>query len=301
MQKACEWPLFSVDLEISLLCDNSCIFCPREKILRPSGLMKSGDFSIIADKLISVPSRIALSGMGNPLLNPNWHDFIKTYREMGGKIGIVIPAASVNDEIAEKLLYSRASFVEISFPTLQKELFEKLLPGASFEKCLEAIKNLRKALSKTSIAIVGLKTRMNEDEEPEFKLFWKEEGFQPRFFSCHTRGGNLEDRDLIFTESSSSNLCGLTCAHTFIDWQGNVLICCHDLIGNTRLANILEDPVEKILQIKGAFFEKLPPYAICRTCDEPARFRPIPAGKLPESSNARNRFLKNWPKKKHSF
>ncbi|MBF0545226.1 MAG: radical SAM protein [Candidatus Riflebacteria bacterium] len=291
-----KWPFFSVDLEITNICGCTCIFCPREKITRPVGSMQSETFSLISRELMKIPSRIAISGMGNPLLHPEWHFFLKSYIDSGGKIGIVIPANSINEMIIEKMVFAKPTFVEVSFPTLRETILEKLIPGANAYNLIEGIRNLRKALCKSAIIINGLGTQLNLDEEKEFMTFWKKENCQGRFFACHSRGGNLDQPNLISSKFQAVKQCGLFAVHSFITWQGDLLSCCHDLTGTTKLGNILSDPHEKLLETKTNLMFNGPDFPICQKCDEPAKSRAIPANKFPENPSQKRKFLGKWAK-----
>jgi hypothetical protein len=262
------------------------------------GIMSLKTFEHIATQLAQFPSRITLCGMGNPLLNPALEKMIQLYKQMSAeKIGVTIQAPAIDEAAIDRLLLADPDFIEISFPTIACAIFEKIYPGERFEDCVNKIEQFvctRK--NARGIIINGIKTANDKTTAEEFTKFWETKGLLARFFDCHSRGGNLKDETLCSTPGTKIDSCGLFAAHSFITWEGKLLACCHDLSGETQIADLLEESVVSAGEKKKAILSAKMPFAICKNCNEQAALRPIPSGNYPTTKNQRRKYLKKLAK-----
>lgn len=278
--------LISFDIEITNLCGNGCRFCPRDRITRPMGFMNEEVFREIISTLASFKPFITLSGMGDPLLHPQVFDFISFIRQSGLQVSIVINPNSLDDNKTKKLISSRPNVIKVSFPSVNEQVYNLLNPRSNFNDALsKTLKLIECAKNKVSIKILGTRTKLNQDEVGEFSRFWEGFGVKSVFLDCHTRGGNLEDLTLLDRRTEPNRrICSLFKIHTFIDWQGYILACCHDLSGETKITHVSEgikDLLERKTEILNTSLKyKKPLFDLCLKCDE--RLRDL---KLPETKN----------------
>lgn len=293
-----DWSFVSVDLELTNLCENRCAVCPREALARPTGVMDPQTFLEIARVLGEQKSLVALSGMGDPLLHPNVFDFCRELRGRGADVNVLVNAGSLARYAdPEDLVLAGPNSLLVSFPSSRKGVFHRICPGVSFEQALAATRTLiRLARGKVPVRVSGIGTRINTEEAAEFTRFWKAEGAQAGMTDCHGRGGNLEASDLYLPRDRglpSGRCCGLFAFHSFLTWQGDVLACCHDLAGETRLGNLLEEGAEGIGNRKAETLRAGRMFELCSRCDEPLRHCAVPAGPRPTSRRARRRFFRS--------
>ncbi len=288
------WTFFTVDLELTNICRQNCRFCPRERMTRPAGFIDTDLFARIAGQLALNGSRVTFCGMGNPLLHPNLADISMICREAGLYYGLTIQAPALSESGLRKIELLRPAFIEVSFPSLDPALFSNLYPGEKIENSLAGLHNLVKLRDGTRGLVVNvIKVAGETMPDPEIVAGWHAMGFECRLQMCHSRGGNLIDKSLVNTESRQIAKCGLFAAHSFITWQGKLLACCHDLTGETMIADLSELSVAAAAQKKAGVFSQGMPYSICKACDEPAARRVIPDRPFPASPKARSRYLKN--------
>ena len=291
-----EWEFVSVDMELTNRCSSDCLMCPRDAVTRLNGFMSEGVFKAISKKLVSEGSLITFSGMGDPLLHPKAFEWIYDIREKGGDVGIVINPASLNKEISRKLIEARPNSITLSFPSIQKWVFEKLCPKVSFEDALKCTMELIE-LSRDNVGlrVRGIVTGVNSEELEEYVNFWKERNVNSSMTTCHGRGGNLKVSDIYEPQSFGieSGRCGLFQFHTFVTWEGEVLACCHDLSGATRIGSLVKDDVFVLAERKRKVLRYLMPFPMCGQCDEPMRRYPPPQGPLPEGRKERSRFFRS--------
>ncbi|MBC8556040.1 MAG: hypothetical protein H8D23_41025, partial [Candidatus Brocadiales bacterium] len=248
------------------------------------------------DKFVREGSLITFSGMGDPLSHPRVFEWISDIRSKNSDVGIVINPASLNEEVSQKLIEARPNSITISFPSIQKEVFEKLCPTVLFDDALKRTQELVDlSRGKVGLRIAGITTEINCDEQKEYISFWKERDIISDMTACHGRGGNLKDSDIyeLKTFGLDSGRCGLFQFHTFVTWDAEVLACCHDLTGATRIGNLINDDVSIIAESKQNILKDVMPFHVCQQCDEPLRRYPPPQGTPPKSRKERIRFFRS--------
>ncbi|OCC14351.1 putative molybdopterin cofactor synthesis protein A [Dissulfuribacter thermophilus] len=271
----------SIDLEITNYCENNCLMCPRDAILRPKGMMDRVVFDQIKDFIRTWDALVTISGMGDPLLHPSLFEYIEKLNDEGIKNGIVInPLSLIKRKGAlEDLARVKPGVITVSFPSIVKTVFESLIPGASFEDSVELVKILHE-LSKAKrfgLRVSGLLTSMNSSERGEFISFWKKRGINVWVRRCHSRGGNLKNGLPLRVASEPNGMCWLFKVHAFFSWNGDMLSCCHDLKGETSMINVLESRQDEIFKVRRMAFSRRPHFELCSRCDEELK---SPSGSL---------------------
>ena len=299
-----DWTFVSVDMELTNQCGSECLMCPRDGITRSKGMMSEEVFKTVSDKLIREGSLITFSGMGDPLSHPKVFEWIADIRKKDGDVGIVINPASLHERISQRLIESRPNSITISFPSIQKEVFEKLCPTITFEDALKrTLELVDLSRGNVGLRIAGIKTEINSDESEEYVSFWKELDIRADMTICHGRGGNLKDSDIYGpkTFGLESEMCGLFQFHTFVTWEAEVLACCHDLTGATSIGNLVNNDVSVIADRKQNILKNSMPFPVCQQCDEPLRCYPFPQGQPPKSRKERIRFFRSISREKISL
>ncbi|MBN1419582.1 MAG: radical SAM protein [Planctomycetes bacterium] len=291
------WGFLTCDLEITNACGAGCAICPREAIRRPIGRMDAALFRTIADRLLAADARITLSGMGDPLAHPAWEAFIRSVRDRGGSLGIQVSAASLDPGAIARLVAARPSFINLSVPSIRPAVLARILTRRDPGDLIEAAERLVDACrDRVPVAIIGIRTALEPGEgmEEEFERFWKDRGVAARVFPCHSRGGNLRDPDVLATTAPPglNAPCGLLARHAFVTWEGDLLACCHDLAGETRIGNLAREELAELAERKAKLAARVPPFDLCRRCDEALRLLPLPAGSPPRGRHARARYFR---------
>ena len=296
-----DWAFVSIDMELTNRCSTDCLMCPHEAITRPKGLMSECVFKAVSERLIGEGSLITFSGMGDPLSHPNVFEWICDIRKKGVDVGIVINPASLNKEISQKLVGSGPNSITLSFPSLRKSVFEKLCPKVSYDDAFKrTLELIDLARGNVGLRVTGIITGINTGEQEEYVSFWKERGVGSGMTVCHGRGGNLRVPGVYELQSFGleSGICSLFQFHTFVTWEGEVLACCHDLAGATRIGSLANDDVSVIAERKRKVLKNSMPFPVCGQCDEPLRQCQFPQGLLPEGRKERNRFFSSVREKR---
>jgi len=283
-------------MELTNQCGSECLMCPREFITRPKGMMSEDGFNIVSGKLIREGSLITFSGMGNPLSHPRVFEWISDIRNKSCDVGIVINPESLNEGISLKLVESRPNSITVSFPSIQRDVFERLCPMVSYEVALKRTLELADlSRGKAGLRITGIMTEINSDGQCEFVSFWHKRDIRADMTACHGRGGNLKDSNIYKIKSFglNSGRCGLFQFHTFVTWEAEVLACCHDLTGTTRIGNLIDDDVSVIAERKQDILKSSMPFPLCRQCDEPLRRYTPPQSTPPKNRKERIEFFRS--------
>lgn len=246
----------------------------------------------IVVQLAQIGSRITFCGMGTPLLHPQFTEIMNFCRSLPGlNFGLTIQAPALDEAGRELLHQARPGFIEISLPTFDPDLFAQIYPGCELEQSLDNIARLTEVQPYLrGISIIAVRTAAEPKSNEEITAFWAERKLHCRITTCHSRGGNASFQTLARPVSRSS--CGLFAAHAFITWQGMLLSCCHDLGGDTCIADLSCCTISEAGRRKLEILQQGLPYAICQNCDEPAAGRALPETSFPEKPAARRKFLR---------
>jgi hypothetical protein len=258
-------------------------------------------FNAVSEKLIGEGSLITFSGMGDPLSHPNVFEWIYEIRRKGGDVRIVINPASLNKNISQRLIEARPNSITLSFPSIRKKVFERLCPKVSYDHALKrTLELIDIARGNVGLRVTGIITDINSGEQGEYVSFWRERGVGSSMTVCHGRGGNLRAPGIYELQSFGleSGICSLFQFHTFVTWEGEVLACCHDLTGATRIGSLANDDVLFIAERKRKVLKDSMPFSVCGQCDEPLRQCPTPQGLPPEGRKERNRFFSSASQEK---
>lgn len=286
------WPFFTVDIELTNICEQNCRFCPREKLTRPAGFIDTQLLQSIMSQLSAIGSRVTFCGMGNPLLHPQWAEICTICHDSGVKYGLTVQAPALTKPNITRICELAPSFIEVSFPSIDAQHFARIYPGEDLEKCLSSIEMLVSARgSSRGISITAVHTADDPADPAATNFFWQRRGLPVRQQKCHSRGGNLQHGQ-VTTSSRRINSCGLFATHSFITWQGILLACCHDLTGDTAVADLNQLSLDQAAAAKIKILQQPMPWPICANCDEPAATRPLPDRPFPETEKARSRYLK---------
>lgn len=285
------WPFFTVDIELTNICGQNCSFCPRASITRPAGYIKPQLLADILAQLKTFGSRITFCGMGNPLLHPQWSLICEICGKCGLKYGLTVQAPALDPGNIARICELAPAFIEVSFPTIDSSHFSRIYPDQNLEHCLEAVEQLVIARkSNRGISITTIRTADEPLSRETTEAFWQKRGLPLRQLLCHSRGGNLHTN--VVTQPRLIKSCGLFATHAFISWQGRLLACCHDLTGNTEIADLGKVPLNAAAAAKTSILQQGMPWSLCASCDEPAAARPLPDRSFPETEKARSRYLK---------
>lgn len=144
---------FKLKFESSAICNLKCVMCPLTSGLkRGKGVLKFENFKKVYDEVR--PPYLNLTGLGEPLMNPEIFKIIRYARKNGSLVKLDTNATLLNEEKIKKLLASDPTFISVSLDGITKKSYESIRVGANYE---EVIHNLK--------ALISYRNKINSKSE----------------------------------------------------------------------------------------------------------------------------------------
>ncbi len=235
-------------LDIHRGCNLRCIMCPQSKGLRPRPTSMTLEmFRGIVDEVCETRPLIRLYLSGEPLLHDGLLEMIEYAGARDCETAVHTNATLLTQEMSEKLLSSRLTYLSFSFDGCSAEVYERLRPPAKFA---EVESNIRRYLDLrrqggrggpyTAIEII----RMRETDEllHDFVNRWETSGIDDvRIAAYMAWHGLVEDRRVEGApDGAGYNPCAAPFAHGCILSDGTVVPCCLDVNGEMPLGNVTD-------------------------------------------------------------
>ncbi len=267
------------DVELTNRCNIVCAMCPRDQVTRPFGMMDGPTFDRLLAQLEEVqrhrPIRaVWLTGFGDNLLHPEVaHHVAALRRRLSVFVGLTTNGVSLTPELCRALHEAGLDKLNLSVHTLPHN-HDRIVRGASFEQVLERVR-LAVSVMPNRVGINCVEIPLNEEDKAEFRRYWEAQGVRNiEMYPVHTRGGQLRDEKLVTLRKPPVD-CNLFLPAQFVAWNGDLLSCCSDLGGGTRLGSVHTDELEAVLEHKEALQNPRLHFEYCKRCPDE-----FPAAKL---------------------
>ena len=274
-------------IESTNLCNLNCPMCPNDSIKpEKKGFMKLDLYKRIIDEICDYAHDIYLHHRGEPLLHPDLFEMIKYAKQKGLLTKLHTNATLLTEEKAHKILESGLNFVSFSLDAYDKKTYEKIRVGADFDETLENIirflqlKKFRKTKPRTILQFLDIPgVKIDSNVKKRFRDRFRSLSLDEiRVIPAHNWAGNVE------LDQKNPDLNQLTRPCTFpwysltILWDGTVVPCPQDFLGEIKLGDVKENSLRTIWNsnqmvnlrkkmIAGKYKDLKP----CNTCDRPLR------------------------------
>ena len=267
-----------LEIELTNNCNAHCVMCPNNKMKRKKGFMSVETFTEAIKKSQKYNIEwIRFCGIGEPLLHKYFCKYVKYVKDYTNcKIELITNGALLTDKKISELMENKIDLISISFPSITKKNYERIMRGLTYEdvlkKVLSLIKNSQNAPN-INIIITVIVTKFNCNEIPAIKTFFKEKGITDIVVHLpHNRGGYLEnfhnicDRHyyLVNKAEKRKTYCLWPLSAFYIAWDGMALLCCCDLENSFNLGNIKETNLGTIDKLQHAVNFITP--NLCKNC-----------------------------------
>lgn len=304
-----------INIEVTNDCNLRCVMCPGRKMPRPVGYMKMALYQKICDEALRIGTRSFLLYLsGEPLLHPELPEIVRYAKEAGiSFVGLSTNATLLTESKARQLLESGIDRITISLDGVNKETYESLRIGARFNQVIKNVQGLlkvrKKLTSGTHLELQIIKMKETVGEIPDFIKKWQARldvthGDTIRIQYFDTWAGQVKDRsvylpivingqtidklpyikyvDTLGFETEKKRPCGRLRHALDIYWNGDVVLCCRDLLGKSVFGNVDKEGImgvwegsrrQEILEADLAGdYSKIP---LCANCRE-RHFYPYP-------------------------
>ena len=157
-----------LQIEPTILCNLECKFCINPFLDRAREALTLEKFRRVLDQVPTVV-KISLVGIGESTLNKSLFELVREAKRRGIEIGTTSNGTILNDKILDGFVNSGLDWLNFSLDGATKETYERMRPGATFEKTLENIRTVVKAVGdrpKPKLDIWFLSTSYNIHELP---------------------------------------------------------------------------------------------------------------------------------------
>ena len=209
-----------VEFNPTELCNRTCHFCPRydPKVYPNRKLhMTPETVQAVVDELVKhgYVGQIMFSGMGEPLLNRKILELIKICSDAG----IYTEMTTNGDKILQGKWYKMQDFIDAGLTAMHVDIYDDVAQYQAWEKLIQPY------IGKIRIKLT------------------------PRFVQTtsvfNNRSGKMNEVEGIPKQVRNQS-CFAPSVKAFIDWDGEVQLCCHDWDKTGNFGNVNEIPFSEI-------------------------------------------------------
>ena len=267
-----------IRIENTAACNAECVICPREKLERPTTIMKMDFFMSLAQqsKDGQVPE-IHLHGFGEPFIDKLIFDKIRYTKDLGiPRTYLVSNASLLNEQNVQKLLESGLDKIQISFLGTDTIEYDGMMRNLSYKVVKNNVETLLKAKRKLGRKkpIVVLKYIGPLWKLPKFVFQWRFKGAKIAYARLHnwTDGRQYNKPN----KEKKHRTCPIVTNPIMqILSNGKAVPCCYDYNGQIVLGDLTKESIyevwngEKYKNFRALHreqrFEKIP---LCNNCDK---------------------------------
>jgi radical SAM protein with 4Fe4S-binding SPASM domain len=161
-------PLF-LQVEPTILCNLECTFCINPFLPRQRTNLSLANFERVLSQVPSA-TKVSLVGIGESFMNKELWSIIRMAKARGVQIGTTSNGTFLTDRLVRDILDSGLDWLNFSIDGATKATYEKLRPGAEFEKVLANIRRVVAALGerpRPELAVWFLSNDENLHELPD--------------------------------------------------------------------------------------------------------------------------------------
>ena len=261
-------PLF--DVEVSSECNARCVFCPRDLFDSIKTKLMTKETMKMVSEWIPRGSSVMVSGVGEPLLNPNLEVLIHFLRSRDVNVSIITNGSLLNDHRIRTLIDSGVNEIQVSFQSIIPQKYSDIMIGLDYQVVANNIKRLSEIGSSKIKLRLNSVSVMTHDEQNSFVEYAKSIGFVPFIRNVHSRGG------LLYAPNIQSESCGIFPSTTVITTDGDIMMCANNRLGS-GIGTIGSTSFHQILEIKRKMLSQ-PMSDICKMCDDEYRWIILKSG-----------------------
>jgi radical SAM protein with 4Fe4S-binding SPASM domain len=277
--RAVRWPDI-VQLESTNKCNAKCVFCPRDDMFRPEGIMDMDLFRKVVDECVELGiTHVRVHNYGEPFLDRELVDKVRYAKERGiAEVGMISNGSLISERLARGMIDAGLDAINISVDAGGKEVFESTRLQLKFDTVIGNVKTLvrlRDELGrKRPKLILSFVRQGNTEDEAAFIKEWQGVADKIHITDLHNWADAYDTRaDINFP-------CYRMWLTFTVLWDGRVSLCCADFDGKHILGDLRTQSIREIWNspayraVRRQHLDEGGP-AICQTCDLPKKDSPL--------------------------
>jgi MoaA/NifB/PqqE/SkfB family radical SAM enzyme len=274
-----------VQIESTNECNASCVFCPRDEMHRPKGIMDMALFRKIADEVAALGiGHMRMHNYGEAFMDRQLVDKVRYAKQLGiREVGLISNGSLLTEHAARGMVEAGLDAINISVDAAGKDVFERTRVGLNYDKVIANIDRLIRIRDENGRRrpklILSFVRQDNSTEEQSFIDHWRKRADKIHITDLHNWGGTLHQ------QSDVNFPCYRPWLTFTVLWDGRVSLCCadfdgHEILGDLRTSTIKEVwNAEPYRLARRAHLDHGGP-AVCQSCDLPKKDSPLWITKL---------------------
>ena len=273
-------------IESSLACNLKCGMCPNKDLPNAGkGIMDFFLFRRIIDEAAGFAHDVNIHHRGEPLLNPRFPEMIVYAKKKGLRVRFHTNATLLDEDKARRIIDAGPDLVSVSFDGFQKDIYEEVRAGASFERTVgnvERFLDIRRSSEKNvpytvveRIDFPALRDRLDPEQVNALTRRFSEHGLNEVIIK-QEYNWTLEDLPDI-SRQQRYKVCTFPWYATVICWDGTVTPCPQDFMARMNMGNVNEKSISGIWNdtpyqtLRRNLVSDLAALELCKKCDRLCR------------------------------
>jgi radical SAM protein with 4Fe4S-binding SPASM domain len=257
---------FLLNIELTNICTERCIWCPQDEITRPKGFIDVGLFKKIIDECARYERlrRLYVHWMGEPLLHPKIVEMLEYAKKknIAEMIVIATNGTHLSEKIMKELIRLEIDELYLSIDAGTEDTYKRLKGTKSFNKIESNIRNAMELKKKLHAKLPYLRLKyldmdQNNHEIGLFKRKWEtivDTIFFEDDFNIWNGASNRVNESVVHTDAYKRNYGNLDerypCDRLWymlaIHWDGKVSPCVCDWDGKTIVGDLASSSLREI-------------------------------------------------------
>jgi radical SAM protein with 4Fe4S-binding SPASM domain len=276
-----------VIIEVTTACNLACPMCARTALAntRQRAPLSLSRFASLLDRLPAAVERVALAGLGEPLLDRDLPDMVGLLSARSFHSVLYTNGTLLEPDLSERLVAAGLSTIIIPIDGATAGSYETYRKNATYEITVRNVRALLKAKKRQRSALfVELQMLRLPGLEAEIGL-WRRQWSLPGIDSLRVKPDHMgvgAAEGAPGTRSSGHGICPMPWrGPATVDIDGQVYPCCVQSPENRILGNLFRQPLEEIwnaaaaIELRRGFVESRAKLSTCSGCLIPIPPAPV--------------------------
>ncbi|MCC7516428.1 MAG: radical SAM protein [Pseudomonadales bacterium] len=268
----------NIDIELTNRCNATCDFCPREKTPK-QGFMSMAVFDQVIDRVLALGghNKATLTGLGEPMLHPQFLEFVAHGIRRGLHVDIVSNGSRLTPTLSAGLLDAGLKTIVFSVSDID-DAYDKVY-GLPFSVTRDNIVDfIQQSRGRCHVQITVVRHDGNVGQIDDIVSFWQTRGADYVHVVREENRGGSHEKSFQFLRNKThwqeavdilhhkqlTTLCAIAFYSVFIGWNGMYYLCCQDWEKTMPIGNVYDLSIEDIDATKLTLNRQQK--GICRVC-----------------------------------